>query len=183
MNRTETPVALPALEGRPRLAALWAGLDDLSPGRIHALFRLRVDIFVVEQDCPYAEIDGRDPDADHLLLETDAGTLVACLRLLPPDPDGAPRLGRIATAPDWRGLGLASGLVKAGIERARARWPARPVDLSAQAHLQRFYAGLGFKPVSEIYDEDGIPHIDMRRPAEIGTARDRHPYASETAPS
>lgn len=171
----------PAIAGRPRLDATWSCLDDLSPARIHALFRLRVAIFVVEQACAYAEIDGRDPDAEHLLLETRDGGLAACLRLLPPNGDGAPRLGRIATAPDWRGCGLGGYLLAAGIARARSRWPDRPVELSAQAHLQGFYAAHGFRPVSEIYDEDGIPHIDMRRPAGIEPAAARHDTPSETA--
>jgi ElaA protein len=173
--------APPALAGRPSLTAIWSGLSDLSPARIHALFRLRVDIFVVEQACPYPEIDGRDPDAEHLLVETPDGGLAACLRLLPPQGDEAPRLGRIATATAWRGCGLGAYLLMAGIKRARERWPDRPVELSAQAHLQGFYAAHGFRPVSQIYDEDGIPHIDMRRPAGIAPAAARHDTVSETA--
>jgi ElaA protein len=100
---------------------------------------------------------------------------------LPPKGDAAPRLGRIATARDWRGCGLGGYLLTAGIARALERWPDRPVELSAQAHLQDFYATHGFRPVSEIYDEDGIPHIDMRRPAGIEPAAARHDIASETA--
>jgi ElaA protein len=178
---TTLPDAPPVLVGKPPLTATWSGLSDLSPARIHALFRLRVDVFVVEQACPYPEIDGRDPDAEHLLLETPDGTLAACLRLLPPQGDGAPRLGRIATARDWRGGGLGGYLLKAGIARACEQWPDRPVELSAQAHLQGFYAAHGFRPVSDIYDEDGIPHIDMRRPAGIDPAASLHEIASESA--
>lgn len=170
MTRKTSDKAPPVLAGRPSLTAIWSGLSDLSPARIHALFRLRVDIFVVEQACAYPEIDGRDPDAEHLLVETADGALAACLRLLPPQGDGAPRLGRIATATAWRGCGLGGYLLTAGIARALERWPDRPVDLSAQAHLQDFYAAHGFRPVSPIYDEDGIPHIDMRRPAETEPA-------------
>ncbi|SDU26085.1 GNAT family N-acetyltransferase [Stappia sp. ES.058] len=168
MNRTAPP---PVFEGKPRLTATWSDLADLSPARIHALFRLRVAVFVVEQACAYAEIDGRDPDADHFLLETEGGTLVACLRLLPPDADnGAPRLGRIATKRDWRGLGLGGYLLKAGVARACEQWPDLASELSAQAHLKGFYAAHGFRPVSDVYDEDGIPHIDMRRTAGTDTA-------------
>ncbi|MBC2860421.1 GNAT family N-acetyltransferase [Stappia sp. 28M-7] len=162
--------ALPAIAGRPPLAALWAEMDELSPRQLHAMLRLRVDVFVVEQACPYPEIDGRDPQARHLLVSApgengpDDENLAACLRLLRPQAAGEPlRIGRIVVAPAWRGTGLGDYLMRAALAEARRIAPGCPQALSAQAHLTAFYAGHGFMPVSETYLEDGIPHVDMLR--------------------
>lgn len=160
--------ALPAIAGRPPLTAFWAEMDALTPRQLHDLLRLRVDIFVVEQACPYPEIDGRDPHARHLLVsascETGETELAACLRLLRPDAPGAPlRIGRIVVAPAWRGTGLGDYLMRAALAEARRIAPDHPQALSAQAHLTAFYAAHGFVPVSETYLEDGIPHVDMLR--------------------
>ena len=162
--------ALPAIAGRPPLTAFWAEMDALSPRQLHDLLRLRVDVFVVEQACPYPEIDGRDPQARHLLVtapgEGGAGEteLAACLRLLRPEAPGEPlRIGRIVVAPAWRGTGLGDYLMRAALAEARRIAPGHPQALSAQAHLTTFYAAHGFVPVSETYLEDGIPHVDMLR--------------------
>lgn len=162
--------APPAIAGRAPLAALWAEMDELTPRQLHALLRLRVDVFVVEQACPYPEIDGRDPQARHLLVSAPSDTgsgdpeLAACLRLLRPDAPGAPlRIGRIVVAPAWRGTGLGDYLMRAALAEARRIAPGHPQALSAQAHLTAFYSGHGFSPVSETYLEDGIPHVDMLR--------------------
>lgn len=162
--------APPAIAGRPPLTALWAEMDELTPRQLHDVLRLRVDIFVVEQACPYPEIDGRDPQARHLLVsapsESSEGDaeLAACLRLLRPQAPGEPlRIGRIVVAPAWRGTGLGDYLMRAALAEARRIAPNHPQALSAQAHLTAFYAGHGFSPVSETYLEDGIPHVDMLR--------------------
>lgn len=168
MIRAAKPPASP--RGRGPLRATWADFHELSPERLYAVLRLRVDVFVVEQACPYPEIDGRDPDASHLLLE-EAGTgrLAAYLRIFAPTPppggDGAAHIGRIVTAPDWRGAGLGSALVRMALAEIALNHPGTASVLAAQAHLSGFYASLGFSPISAEYLEDGIPHIDMRRPA------------------
>ena len=154
--------------GRPALRALWCDFADLDIYRLHALLRLRVDVFVVEQECAYPEIDGRDPDALHLLVEEEeSGNLAACLRLFaplpPPEGDGHCHLGRIVTAPAWRGTGLGATLLELGIAECSRAFPQADIHLAAQAHLREFYARFGFMTVSDVYDEDGIPHIDMRR--------------------
>lgn len=160
----------PAIAGRAPLAALWAEMDELTPRQLHALLRLRVDVFVVEQACPYPEIDGRDPQARHLLVSAPGDTgsgdpeLAACLRLLRPEAPGEPlRIGRIVVAPAWRGTGLGDYLMRAALGEAQRIAPGHPQALSAQTHLTAFYAGHGFSPVSETYLEDGIPHVDMLR--------------------
>jgi ElaA protein len=161
---TIAATAAPAEEHR--LAALWADMDDLSPTRLHAVLRLRVDVFVVEQACAYAEIDGLDPLARHLLVEdADSGQLAAYLRLLPPEAGGGVRLGRIVIAPARRGIGLGGYLMEEGLAEAARAFPGCDVELSAQAHLLKFYRSHGFEAVSETYLEDGIPHIDMRKAA------------------
>ncbi len=135
-----------------------ARFADLTPFEVYALCRLRVDVFVVEQQCPYPELDGRDvePATLHLWAEVD-GEVAATIRVL---DDGATRaIGRVATAPAHRGLGLAARLVEAGI----ALCDEHPVTLGAQAHLEGWYERFGFRRSGPGYDEDGIPHVPMRR--------------------
>lgn len=141
-----------------------AALRDLDPVVLYGLLRLRVDAFVVEQACPYPELDGRDvePDALHLWVEAD-GAPAACLRLLE-DPDGSARIGRVVTAPAHRGRGLSAALVRAAL----ARVPGRRVVLDAQAHLEGWYAGFGFAADGPGFLEDGIPHVPMARRARGG---------------
>ena len=134
-----------------------AAFADLSPPLLYALLRLRTDVFVVEQRCPYPELDGRDtePDARHWWVEEE-GRLVACLRVLRED-DGSTRLGRVVTAPDARGRGRAAALVRAALVDA-----PRPVVIDAQAHLVDWYRSLGFEVTGELFVEDGIDHLPMQ---------------------
>nr|WP_082666342.1 GNAT family N-acetyltransferase [Aureimonas sp. AU4] len=130
------------------------------------MLALRCQVFVAEQRCAFREIDGRDPEAVHLLLRGGDGRLEGTLRVFAPDGhDGAARIGRIATAPHARGRGLGHALMREALAFCAARFPGRPVDLSAQEHLAAFYGGHGFSVVSPSYLEDDIPHVDMRRPA------------------
>ena len=135
--------------------------QELSGLDVHDLLKLRQDVFVVEQACAFADIDGLDPRALHLLAFV-RGPLAGCLRLLD-SPDL--RIGRIVVAPQARGSGLGHRLMAAAIERCASDHPDRAIYLSAQAHLKDFYAGHGFIVVSAPYLEDGIPHVDMRRGA------------------
>lgn len=136
---------------------------DLSLQELHDLLRLRTDVFVVEQHCAYAEVDGLDPEAHHVLGTTSDGTLIAYARILPPGTDGPPHIGRVVVATPMRGQGLSRLLMEQAIaQAARIHGHTRSV-LSAQAHLRGFYASLGYRPVSEEYLLDGIPHVDMRR--------------------
>jgi predicted GNAT family N-acyltransferase len=131
---------------------------ELTPFEVYALCRLRVDVFVVEQECPYPELDGRDvePATVHLWIERD-GEVAATIRLL---DDGATRaIGRVATAAGFRGTGLAARLIEEGIALAGDV----PVTLGAQAHLESWYERFGFRRSGPGYVEDGIPHVPMRR--------------------
>ncbi|MFG3600040.1 GNAT family N-acetyltransferase [Micromonospora chersina] len=136
-----------------------ASFAELDARTFHDLLRLRIDVFVVEQSCPYPELDGRDvePGTRHLWLTRD-GDVVAYLRILA-DPDGTARIGRVVVAPKARGAGLAGALMT----EALAVVGGRPCVLEAQTHLVDFYAGHGFAVSGAGYVEDGIPHTPMRR--------------------
>ena len=123
--------------------------------------RLRQQVFVIEQDCLYEDLDGLDAQAHHLWCYRDQ-ELLAYLRCLPPVNDSAPsKLGRIVTSPNARGTGLGRELVAKGVEYNLAHWPTADIRIGAQAHLEAFYSDFGFVKITDVYDEDGIPHIDM----------------------
>jgi ElaA protein len=135
-----------------------AAFAELTPFEVYALCRLRVDVFVVEQECPYPELDGRDvePATVHLWFERD-GQVLATVRVL---DDGATKaIGRVATAVPARSAGLAARLVERGIELCGGT----PITLGAQAHLEGWYERFGFRRSGPGYVEDGIPHVPMRR--------------------
>ncbi len=137
--------------------------DDLTPRVLHDALALRQRVFVVEQACVYQDVDGKDPNALHLLGRDADGALVAYARILPPGARfDVAAIGRVVVAPEHRGQGLARTLVFEAIRVAQGHHGPR-VALSAQAHLEAFYASLGFVRVGDVYDEDGIPHVDMRR--------------------
>lgn len=139
-----------------------ASFHDLDAATLYALLKLRVDVFVVEQECPYPDLDGRDtePGTRHLWYEVDRHP-VAYLRLLTDDTPGGTgyRIGRVVTAPGSRGEGLAGQLLTAAL----AVVGDAPAVLDAQAHLAGFYARYGFTPSGPEFVEDGIPHVPMRR--------------------
>lgn len=140
------------------LRRTWAA--DLTTAELYSIIRLRVDVFIVEQNCPYPELDGRDlePDTRHFWL-TAHGRVVAYLRLLV-DADGEFRIGRVCTAAGERGRGLSRRLLQAAL----AEVGTQRCVLDAQTHAAGLYASLGFVRDGEEYVEDGIPHITMRRP-------------------
>jgi ElaA protein len=141
-----------------RLRRVWAA--DLTPAQLYELLRLRIDVFAVEQDCVYQDLDGRDLDQDtrHFWIEDGAGEVVACLRLLA-EPDGEFLIGRVVTAKSARRRGLANRLMLAAL----ADIGDAPCRLNAQVYATPLYASVGFAPVGEQFLEDGIPHLPMRR--------------------
>ena len=135
-----------------------AHFAELSPFELYGLCRLRVDVFVVEQECPYPELDGRDaePSTVHLWFEED-GAVLATIRVL---DDGDTRaIGRVATAASARNRGLAARLMAEGIALCKGA----PITLGAQAYLEAWYGRFGFRRSGPGYVEDGIPHVPMRR--------------------
>jgi ElaA protein len=145
-------------------------LDELSARELYEVLRMRVDVFVVEQNCPYPELDGKDIDALHLRL-MDGGELLGSTRLLKPYSAEHPaKIGRVVVSPAHRGKRLGDALMTESIAACEKLYPANPIALSAQAHLRRFYESFGFVKTSEEYLEDGIPHIDMVRALATGPA-------------
>lgn len=144
----------------------WQRFAELGVDNLHDALQLRCRVFILEQG-PYLDVDGIDRDAWHLLGRDDAGSLAAYLRVVDPGVKFAePSIGRVVTAPETRGTGLGRTLMREGLAGCAVRWPGRPVRISAQARLQRFYAELGFSSASDEYLEDGIPHLEMLwRPA------------------
>ncbi len=123
---------------------------------------LRAEVFVVEQDCPYQDPDGRDLEPGVHHLWTDGPD--AYLRILD-EGAGVHRIGRVVTAPAARGRGLAAALMTRALELVGDG----PVVLDAQAQLEGWYARFGFTTAGPAFLEDGIPHVPMRRPATAGT--------------
>ena len=149
---------------RPEPVLREARFAELTPAELYGILRLRVDVFVVEQACPYPELDGRDtePTTTHLWFADDTadgdGRVLATIRLLHNGEDRA--IGRVATAADARNRGLSARLVQRGIELCEGR----TVDIGAQAYLERWYERFGFRRSGPDYDEDGILHLPMRLP-------------------
>ena len=138
---------------------------ELGLGDLYDVLALRNRVFVVEQECCYQDIDGLDLVADtrHLLARAPSGSVVGYARLLAPSDAGGPaRIGRVIVSSEARGRALGRRLMERALASCASHWPAAGVQLSAQAHLRAFYASLGFEAVSDVYDEDGIPHVDMR---------------------
>jgi ElaA protein len=133
-----------------------ATVDELTVRTFHDVVRLRLAVFVVEQSCPYPELDGRDVLAttQHLWIEED-GVVSSYLRMYP-DADGATWIGRVVTAAGHRGRGLGAVLMRHALASA-----PRPVRISAQARLQAWYAAFGFVRCGDDFMEDGIPHTPM----------------------
>nr|MDN0989133.1 GNAT family N-acetyltransferase [Escherichia coli] len=139
--------------------------SDLSVSQLYALLQLRCAVFVVEQNCPYQDIDGDDLEGENRhILGWHNGTLVAYARILKSDDELQPVvIGRGIVSEALRGEKIGQQLMSKALESCTRRWPEKPIYLGAQAHLQNFYGQFGFIPVTDIYEEDGIPHIGMAR--------------------
>lgn len=134
----------------------------MDPAVLYRLLELRVAVFVVEQRAAYPDLDGRDlePGAE-LLWAQEGGAVLSTLRVL--REPGALRIGRVATAANARSRGVASALMRLGLERCTELDPSLPILLGAQTHLADWYGRFGFVQHGEAYAEDDIPHVPMRR--------------------
>ena len=132
---------------------------------LYQLLKLRVDVFVVEQACPYPELDDNDIlEGVYHLLGYQEQQLVACARLLPQGVTyPCASIGRVATKKSARGGGLGHQLLKQALIESDKHWPNQCLEIGAQQHLVAFYQQHGFVQTSEMYLEDDIPHIDMKR--------------------
>ena len=136
--------------------------DQLTTTEMYNLLSLRTAVFVVEQNCPYQELDGKDQVAQHLWLENEAGEVVALCRLLPQGLSFAEAsIGRVLVNPAYRGENWGRALVKAALEVLQQAG-GDAVTIEAQYYLRDFYRGFGFVENSEPFDEDGIKHVNMK---------------------
>lgn len=136
--------------------------DQLTTTEMYNLLSLRTAVFVVEQNCPYQELDGKDQVAQHLWLENEAGEVVALCRLLPQGLSFAEAsIGRVLVNPAYRGENWGRALVKAALEVLQQAGEDA-VTIEAQYYLRDFYRGFGFVENSEPFDEDGIKHVNMK---------------------
>ena len=138
--------------------------SELSNNELYKILELRIEVFTVEQDCAYQDLDDRDKDCRHLWLEDD-NVILSYVRINPPGirfPE--PSLGRIVTKETARKKGYAETLIKKGLEVIQADY-AMPTKISAQSYLEEYYSKFGFVQCSEEYLEDNIPHIEMIKDA------------------
>ena len=133
---------------------------ELSPEELIQIMQERVKVFVVEQNCPYEEVDDKDLRAIHVMLKKD-GHLVAYGRIIPPEKATEVSFGRILVVEKYRHLKLGHYLITVILKEIKKRFPQYSVKIQAQAYLENFYASFGFQAVSKVYLEDNIPHVDM----------------------
>lgn len=143
--------------------------QQLSTIELYDFFKLRVDVFVVEQACFYHEIDDADKHSEtiHILAYSNKGSqkeLAAYLRILPKGTSykDSISIGRVVVSPEFRGQKIGHLLVKKALEICKEAFPQQNIKISAQEHLQAFYEFFGFVRVSDMYLEDNIPHISMK---------------------
>ena len=132
--------------------------EELTTDELYELLRVRTAVFVVEQDCPYQEVDGEDKEALHVWLADEEGTMYAYLRAFPRE-DGSIQMGRVLTMD--RGTGLGKELLDAGIPAVLSHFDTDYIFIEAQVYATGFYEPYGFVICGEEFLEDGIPHIPM----------------------
>ncbi|MCU0336105.1 MAG: GNAT family N-acetyltransferase [Chitinophagaceae bacterium] len=139
-----------------------APFHELTNDQLYALLRLRSEVFVVEQNCVFLDMDNKDQYCYHL-LGFGAGELLAYTRLVPVGVayDDYPSIGRVVSSPQARGMGIGRLLMQQSIEALHQLWGQQPIKIGAQCYLRSFYESLGFVQCGPVYDEDGIDHMPM----------------------
>lgn len=139
--------------------------NELSKEEFHRIVRERIEVFILEQDCPYQDLDHKDADSYHLsvFLENE---LVAYARIIPEgiSYNGYSSIGRVLSAKSARRTGAGRFLMQKSIELCKELFPEYPIKISAQKYLDNFYQSLGFTQIGDEYPEDNIPHIAMIHP-------------------
>jgi ElaA protein len=144
------------------IAFKWSSFDDLNVKEIYEILALRSEVFVVEQNIIYQDPDGKDLNTLHL-LGTEDDTLVAYLRLFPPTDGDYVVFGRVVTHKSARSKGYGKQLMRELLAYCQQHYPGIPIQCSAQEYLIKFYESFGFKICSDVYIEEGIAHIKMKR--------------------
>lgn len=143
---------------------LWqiARFDQLTLNQLYAILQARSTVFVLEQNCVYLDIDGKDQLSQHLCAWNENQELLAYLRIVPPGISFTEvSLGRVITTEQARGTGIGKQLLQKGITACHDNYPGQTIRIGAQHYLEKFYQSFGFVTDSEIYLEDGIPHVEM----------------------
>ncbi|MFN0275257.1 MAG: GNAT family N-acetyltransferase [Chitinophagales bacterium] len=141
------------------------GFHQLNVFELHGIFRLRQEVFIVEQNCAYLDADGKDQFCDHLFGVDDDGRVLACCRIVQPGvsyPEVS--IGRIASHPDVRGTGLGKLIMDKALPFIEDKYGKVAVKIEAQHYLLKFYEGFGFEAIGEVYSLDNIDHIEMVKP-------------------
>ncbi len=135
--------------------------DELSPHELYAILQLRNEIFVVEQNCVFQDADNKDQACYHL-MGWDTNNLVAYTRIVPPGISYVETsIGRVVVLPAARKSGMGKLLMQKSIDTIFNIYGSVKIKIGAQLYLQKFYESLGFQQMSDIYEEDGIEHIEM----------------------
>ena len=136
---------------------------DLSLNEFHDIVALRQRVFVVEQDCAYLDLDGKDKKCYHLLCRDGKGNVVATARVLPPGLSYTESaIGRVVIEDDIRGNGVGHELMNVAMKFALQEFGDSPIMISAQKHLEKYYGQHAFISTGKEYLEDGIPHVEMK---------------------
>lgn len=140
---------------------IYKSFDQLTTNELYAILELRSEVFVVEQNCVYLDIDGKDKKSFHLMA-WDGDNLTAYTRLVPPGVSfNEASIGRVITSPRYRGLGIGISLMEKSIVHTLATYQTTTIRIGAQLYLQKFYESFGFITQGDDFLEDGIPHIEM----------------------
>ncbi|PYZ92300.1 GNAT family N-acetyltransferase [Salipaludibacillus keqinensis] len=135
--------------------------NELTTDELYSILRERVNVFVVEQNCPYPEIDGKDSQSYHLFVR-EKGKIIAYTRLLPAGISySQASIGRVLVIEEYRNTGLGKKIMKRSIDYLHQELKENEIKIQAQEYALQFYESFGFKPVSKVYLEDDIPHVDM----------------------
>ncbi len=138
---------------------------ELSPSALYGILKLRSEVFVVEQQCIFLDMDDKDQESRHVMGRLN-DELVATCRILPPGlAYDEPSIGRVVGSPRYRGKGAGIALMENAIQETLRLYGTLPIKIGAQLYLKRFYESFGFVQCSETYMEDDIPHIKMLRKA------------------
>jgi ElaA protein len=136
--------------------------NDLSLTEFHDIIALRIKVFVVEQDCPYQELDGKDKKSYHLLCRNEYGDLVGTFRILPPGVSyEEASIGRVVLDEAYRGAKNGHSMMREAIAFINKEFNRENVRISGQKYLEKFYEKHGFVSTEKEYLEDGIPHVEM----------------------
>ncbi|WP_327486092.1 GNAT family N-acetyltransferase [Telluribacter sp.] len=145
-----------------QLSWILKSYNELTLDELYQLLRLRSEVFVVEQQCPFLDIDNKDQSCHHLMGWTPEGVLAAYTRLVPPGlAYEQVSIGRVVTSPQYRRYGIGRQLMKESIGAVYQLYSQVPIRIGAQLYLKKFYESFGFEQVSEMYLEDDIEHIEM----------------------